>query len=158
MNDQTKPFDDPARESEWLAQERARQAERSRNATREDDARVRQYRLIARALGAAPANPLPADFAASVARRALGQRRSTSGLAADPLASPFERRLLQILVAVFGLAIGIAAALFGGDDAVRAVGRGALHMSAYAKNSWLLALAGCLAFSAIMQFWRPHRH
>ena len=101
MNDTTKPLANPAHEREWQAQERAVHAERTHAAANADDARSREYRLIARALSEAPADALPEDFAASVARQALAEQRMP---ASEPFTSPFERHLLQLLVAVFGVA------------------------------------------------------
>ncbi|MEG3790737.1 hypothetical protein V1318_11475 [Lysobacter sp. CCNWLW3] len=74
------PDDRPQREAqEWLAQERALREERAGLPIEAGDARVAQYRLLVRALRAPAMEPLPADFAAQVARRveasaALGDR------------------------------------------------------------------------------------
>lgn len=155
MNDTTKPLANPSHEREWQAQERAVHAERTHAAANADDARLREYRLIARALSEAPADALPEDFAASVARQALAEQR-TQASDAEPFTSPFERRLLQLLVAVFGVAIGAVVVSMGGET-LQSISSGILAISAYAHNSWVLALAACLALSASGQLWRPRR-
>ena len=156
MNDTTKPLANPAHEREWQAQERAVHAERAHAAANADDARSREYRLIARALSEAPADTLPEDFAASVAQRALADPRAPVS-AVEPFTSPFERRLLQLLIAVFGVAIG-AVVVFLGGETLQSISSSILAMSAYAKNPWVLALAACLALSAGGQLWRPREH
>jgi hypothetical protein len=161
MNNTTNSFDDPpfknpAREREWQAQERAQLAERNGSQAQDGDARIRQYRLISRALREAPAAALPPDFAASLAQRA--QAPHAEPFTAEPFVSPFERRLLQILVALFGIVTGVCAAAYAGADAFHAISHGAMQASTYAKNSWLLALLACLVLSAGMQFWHPRRH
>lgn len=146
-------FADPAREREWQAQERALEAERA-GTEPNDDARVRQYRLIARALREAPDAALPADFAASVARRArIRQHHSSERL----FASALERRLLQVSIALFGILIGACAATYAGADVLHALNRSVARAGAYTGNSWLLALAACLVLSAGMQIWQPRR-
>jgi|GEM_PF-1002373 hypothetical protein len=153
MNDTTKPLPNPAHEGEWQAQERAVLAERTHAAADADDARSREYRLIARALSEAPADTLPEDFATSVAQRALANQRAAMS-DVESFTSPFERRLLQLLVAVFGVAIG-AVVVFLGGETLQSIGSSVLAMSAYAQNPWVLALAACLALSAGGQLWRP---
>ncbi len=152
-----RPLENPQSEREWQAQECALQAERAGRPARDGDARTRQYRLIARALGETPAAGLPPDFAATVVRRVQAQRRYRGSLDPEPFAAPFERRLLQALIALFGVAIGICAAVYGGADVLRALGDGAAQLRAYARNSWLLAFAACLALPAAMQLWQPRR-
>ena len=146
-------FADAAREREWQAQERALQAERA-GIEPNNDARMGQYRLIARALREAPDAALPANFAASVARRA----RIQQGHPSDPLfTSALERRLLQVSIALFGILIGACAATYAGADVLHALDRTVARAGAYTGNSWLLALAACVALSAGMQIWQPRR-
>lgn len=153
MNDTTKPFANPAHEREWQAQERAVQAERAHERADADDARTREYRLVVRALGEMPAESLPADFAASVAWRVRTEPH-TAPAAAEPFTSPFERRLLQVLIGAFGIALGAVLASLG-SDALQSILSGVLAVGTYAKNAWLLAFAACLTLSAGMQFWHP---
>ena len=156
MNDTTRPFTDPAHEREWQTQERALRAERMRASVDADDARSREYRLIARALSEPPAQSLPDDFAAMVAQQARAESRAAAS-AAEPFTSPFERRLLELLVAVFGVAIGAVIAAFGGDT-LSSIGGGVQSLSIYAKNPWVLALAACVALSASGQLWQRRLH
>lgn len=153
MNGPTKPFAHPANEREWQVQERAAQAERTHANAGADDARTREYRLLARMLGEAPVESLPVDFAASVAQRVRAESRATPS-DAELFASPFERHLLQVLVAAFGIALGAVIASLSGDT-LQSIGAGALAVGAYATNPWVLALATCLALSAGMQLWHP---
>ena len=67
MNHDLPPFDDAAREREWQAQEHALRAERLGLDPAAGDARVRRYRLLARALREPMPDALPADFAQRMA-------------------------------------------------------------------------------------------
>ena len=62
MSHPVPPFDD-AHEREWQAQEHALQAERLGLDPAGDNARVRRYRLLARALRQPLPETLPGDFA-----------------------------------------------------------------------------------------------
>src|SRR6185503_17201786 len=130
MNHDLPPFDDPAREREWLAQERALDAERRGLAPAGDNARVRRYRLLARALREPMPVALPADFARRMAaqaavpaggrrhtlrihageharRHAAGRRRRGARVLRQRLAARLPRPAALLRYARHGLAAGV---------------------------------------------------
>ena len=139
------PFDDPAQEREWLAQENALRRERLNLDPAGDDARIRRYRPIAQALNEPMPDGLPADFAMRVAARA----------AATP-AARFEYALMIVLVIALVVAAAAIIVTYGGEwtpsfSAILA-----------ARNSqaivWLTALAVCLGASWLIERWQRHDH
>ncbi|ANB17525.1 hypothetical protein [Dokdonella koreensis] len=102
MKSQPPAFDEHAfDEREWQAQERARRAP---PAAAPGDG----YALVARALREPPLSPLPADFAAEVARRAVAER---PGAPAEPWLERLLGTALGLALAVAGL---ITALVYGG--------------------------------------------
>ena len=142
-----RPFDHPALEDEWQAQERALRAEREHADNAHDDARLRSYRAIARALREPLPDALPADFAAQVAQRAARQTQDSADLM---FATPFERFAIGLMIALFGLAIGTAVAL-SASTALQPVGDAVRQAVTWGSNPWLVALAVCLATSTALQ-------
>lgn len=132
-------FDDPRARAEWDAQERALREERL-GVPVGDDARVAEYRLLARALRHPPLDAVPYDFAAQVARRAA------AGPAFD---ERLEGWLLRGLVALFAVAAVAVAGAYGGTwwpsgDALGTV----LPDGA---GTWASAVIACVALSWLMQ-------
>lgn len=154
----TPPNDDDVREREWQIQERALHAERRSSDASDGDARLLRYRLLARALRQPPQETLPADFASDIARQistsaVSAGRPSTEHRLVYPFDAPFERNLLRVLMAAFGLSIGIVIGLFGSgrlQPAVDAI----LFFATMLKNPWLLTFVVCLALSGFLQHWR----
>ncbi|MDE3072117.1 MAG: hypothetical protein KGJ63_05220 [Pseudomonadota bacterium] len=136
------PFDDDAREREWLAQETAARRERLGLDPAGDDARMRQYRRLARALREPLDATLPADFAHRVAAMvpARGAR------AAD---ARFERGLAIALGVALLLAAGVVSALYGSAwlPAMATI-LPVLHPLA---DRWLLAFAACIGVSCLLE-------
>jgi hypothetical protein len=149
MNHDDTPSLDPAREREWQAQERALRAERLGLDPRGGDARVRRYRLVAKALRQPPVEALPADFARQVAARVAA--------APAPAASAgrFESVLLALLAGAFVLAAGVVFVLYG--QSWLSTTRVALPAAAPDTLRWPLAFAGCLGLSWLMGAWQ-RRH
>ena len=85
------PADANRRDAEWRVQEQALRDERAGTPVAADDARLAEYRLISRALRHPPLDPVPYDFARTVAARA------TAVAATD---DRVERLLLRLLVGV----------------------------------------------------------
>jgi len=142
-----RPFDDPALEREWRAQEDALRAERGQADPVHDDARRRSYRAVARVLREPLPDALPADFAAQLARHVMAEESADSAFA-----TPFERITLGFMVALFGIAIGVAVAV-SASATLQPVGD-ALHLIvSRGSNRWLVALGACLAVSSAMQRW-----
>jgi hypothetical protein len=145
------PFDDPAREHEWQAQERALQAERLGLDCRADDARVRRYRLLARTLRTPLPVALPADFARQMAARvAVAPARRP---AAD---ARFEFTLAGALALVLLVAGGVMLATYDGTwlPAFREL----LPSAGAPATGWLLALGGCLGASWLLGLWQQRAH
>lgn len=129
-------------EREWQAQERALERERRGLAAADDEARVRRYRVLARALREPPPETLPADFARRVAAQA-----EAIAAAKDEVTPRFERRLMQALVAAFGLSVGAVIALYGTDWLPQTAEiTAAMHKL---TDRWLLALLGCVGLSVL---------
>lgn len=136
------PFDDAAREREWLAQESAAQRERLGLDPAGDDARMRQYRRLARALREPLDTALPANFAQQVA--ALVPTRGAR--VAD---ARFEQVLAIALGVALLLAAGVVSALYGNAwlPAMATI-LPALHPLA---DRWLLAFAACIGVSCLLE-------
>jgi len=151
MNHDLPPFDDPAREREWLAQERALDAERRGLAPAGDNARVRRYRLLARALREPMPVALPADFARRMAAQtaAAPSRREVAG-------TRFESTLASTLVVMLLVAGGVVLAYYG--SAWLPAFRSLLPSSGTPATGWLLALGGCLVASWLLGLWQRHMH
>ena len=139
------PFDDAAREREWLAQEAAARRERLGLDPAGDDARTRQYRRLARALREPLDATLPADFAQRVAALAPAH----SAHAAD---ARFERSLTIALGLALLLAASVVTALYGSAwlPAMATI-LPALHPLA---DRWLLAFAACIGVSCLLGPWQ----
>src|SRR5258708_11608256 len=131
-----RPFDHPALEDEWRAQERALRAERECADNVHDDARMRSYRAIARTLRDPLSDALPADFAAQAAQRVAAQTRESADTA---FATPFERIAIGLMIALFGLAIGTAVAL-SASTALQPLGDAVRQAVTWGSNPWLVAL------------------
>ncbi len=151
-----RPFADPARESEWQAQEQALRAEREHADGTHDDARQRSYRAIARALREPLSDALPADFATRVAQQAAARAQESADA---KFATPFERVAIGLAIAFFGLAIGAALAL-SASTVLQPIGEALRQIMLRGSNSWLIALAACLAVSSALQRWNrgPSKH
>lgn len=135
------PFDDAAREREWLAQEHAMRRERLQLDPRHDDARTQRYRMLARSLRQPLDEQLPADFAQQLAAR-LGPVRKRFG-------TPFEFTLIFVL----GLAL-----LAGSAIILLPYGRLWWYsMLAWSQSptpsiSLLLALAACMGLTGLLGY------
>ncbi|MEP7043738.1 MAG: hypothetical protein ABI843_11790 [Dokdonella sp.] len=136
-------FDDAPMEREWQAQERALEHER-RGLKANGDADDVGYRLLARALRQPPPEGLPSDFADRVARRA-----EALGKARDAVSARFEQRLLQAMIAVFGLAVVVVVVCYGAEwwPATSATAR----VGHLLGDRWLIALLGCVGLSVAAQ-------
>lgn len=135
--DDIPPLDDAAQEREWLTQENALRRERLNLDPAGDDDRGRRYRPIAQALREPLPDGLPADFAVSVAARA----------AAAPSAR-FENALMIVLVVALVVAAGVIIVIYGREWA----------LTFTQANVWLVALAGCLGASWLMERWQRRAH
>lgn len=123
---------DARREVEWQAQEQALRDERAGAPVRTGDARRAEYRLVSRVLRHPPLDPVPFDFARTVAARV---RRVTDG--DDRL----ERVLLRALVALMGVSGLVVGLLYGAawGPALAA----ALPVPAGELTRWGLVLLAC---------------
>lgn len=140
------PFDNEA-QREWDVQERALRDERGGLAVTSDDAALADYRRIARALRT-PLPPVPADFAADVARAAPATP------AAD--GERLERGLLRGLFMLLALSMLAVGGYFGGEW-LRALSQLVARTPVNAGH-WLLALLACVALSWMLQHLRPSLH
>lgn len=131
MNPQDKRID----EHEWQVQERAR-LEACAGTHAPEAAADLAARRVADALRRPPADGLPADFAARVARLALSQSRAA---AAD---ARLEIVLLRWLVVLFATGGLVTLAVYGGTIAAQL--RPALGADGLA---WASALAACAGLS-----------
>jgi hypothetical protein len=120
-------------EREWSAQERAMRDEQLPHAFRQRDAREQSYRLIARALREPSPDSLPPDFARRVAR-----------VAADD--APFEAALMAVLVAALAICAAVLVARFESQWTPDAQ-----------TSGWLLAFAGCVGTSWLLEKWQRRR-
>jgi hypothetical protein len=141
--DDIPPFDDASQEREWLAQESALRRERLNLDPAGDDERGRRYRQLARALHEPLPDGLPADFAMRVAVRAAA---ASSGR--------FEFVLMIVLVVALVIAAGVVIATYGGQwtSSFSAI----LAARNTQASVWLMALAGCLGASWLMERWQRH--
>lgn len=139
------PFGDDAREREWLAQERAWQHERLGLDAAGDDARVRRYRLLARALRQPLDETLPADFARQVAARIDARLRPATG-------ARLESVLVFALAAVMLAAAVVVTMRYGNHwlPSFNAV----LPAPGSSTGSWVLALAACVGASVLLAPWQ----
>lgn len=151
MNHDIPSFDDAAREREWQAQERALQAERLGLDPAAGDARMRRYRLLARALREPTPEALPADFARRMAAQVVAApaRRQVAN-------SRLEFTLAGALAAVLLVAGGVVLAIYG--NTWQPAFRGLLPASGSPATAWLLALGGCLGASWLLGLWQGHAH
>jgi len=138
-------FINPALEAEWQAQEQAMRTERANGAG--DDVRLQSYRAIARALREPLPDGLPADFAECMAQQVEAQAPQSA-----VFTTPFERITLGTMIALFGIAIGIAIAL-SASTTLQPVGEAVRQITHWVANPWLIALGVCLAVSTAMQQW-----
>lgn len=143
MNHDTNPH-----ESEWLAQERAREQARS-SVPRTTGAVPHADLLVAQALRSAPLPALPADFARDVARLAA----AASSRAEDMADSPLERSLTAILGLSLGVA-GVLTAVHYGADWWQA---SASMLPEGSTLGWVAVAAGCLAMSWVAGWLKPLR-
>ena len=130
----TTPADTARRDAEWQAQEQALRDERAGAPLQAGDARRGEYRLISRALRHPPLDPVPYDFARTVAARAVRVADVDDRL---------ERVLLRALVGVMTVAGAVIAAMYGATwwPAVAA----ALPLPAGELLRWGLAVVACAA-------------
>ncbi|GAB3752893.1 hypothetical protein [Lysobacter olei] len=128
----TPPTDAARRDAEWQAQEQALREERAGIPMQAGDARRAQYRLINRALRHPPLDPVPHDFARTVAARAMRAADSDDRL---------EQLLLRVLVGVMAVAGAVIVLVYGAPwwPAVAA----ALPLPAGDLLRWGLVLAAC---------------
>jgi uncharacterized membrane protein YcjF (UPF0283 family) len=133
-------------EREWERQERALDEERRGLPSAGEDARLLRYRQLARALRQPLEEALPADFASLVV-----QRVEAEAAAAEARDRRFERSLIGVLVALFGLAIGAMIAIIG-------VGwlQTLAPVARLLANPWLFALLACVGVSRLFEGWRGH--
>lgn len=151
MNHDLPSFDDPAREREWQAQERALEDERAGLDPAADDARAGRYRMVARMLREPLPVLLPEDFASRLAAQvAVAPARQRAG------APRLESTLASVLAAVLLLAGGAALAYYGNTwlPAFRVL----LPASGTPATGWMLALGGCLGASWLLGLWQRHAH
>jgi hypothetical protein len=132
---------------EWEAQERALREERREASTASDDVRVRQYRLIARALRQPRLHSLPDDFAALTAARVESATTESD--------ERFEIWLQRTLILLLLLA-GIACAAVFGRELLPAFAAPALVLeqtAPFATADWILVIAACLGLSLAVRRW-----
>jgi hypothetical protein len=177
MNNQT--IRDQEQEREWQVQEWALQQERLRSARSgddphalddpdglqglsvgvDDDSLVQRYRMLARTLRAPLPDALPTDFAHEMALQIKSaQRPGNAAIDASPVAmTSFERRMLGLLIAAFGLALGAVIAVCSTDALGSLVALG--HSSArLIGNPWLLSLMACVVVSRALDTWPRGSH
>src|SRR5262245_40979866 len=137
-------FDSEREQREWDAQESGARAERAGSAP--GDAGAAQYRLIARALRTPQLDPIPRDFAAQTAARALREGRVAS--------ETFEVWLVRGLVALLLLVGAAALRAFGGEsllDLPFSVTESAA-INVQVVVGWSLAVAACVGISSVFTF------
>lgn len=120
---------------EWSAQERAMRDESDSPDLAGGDSRTRSYRLIARALCERVPDALPPHFARRVAARAA--------VAND---TPLESALIIVLVAALAICAMAFAVRFGNQWTPDAQ-----------TSGWMLAFAGCLGASWLLEKWQGRR-
>jgi hypothetical protein len=149
MNHNIPPFDDAAREREWLAQENAMRRERLHLDPHSDDARTKRYRMLARALRQPLDENLPPDFARQLAAQ-VGAANATPRPASG--SGNFELGLTAVLCLAL-LVSSIVVSVKYGDAWLRPL----IALSPSTSSSWrlLLALAACMAFTGLIGRIRP---
>jgi hypothetical protein len=128
---------------EWDAQESALRAERAGGRSNGGDAS--EYRLIARALRTPPLDPLPGDFAARTAARALREQR----IANETVEVWLERGLLVLLL------LAGAATLLAYRDSLPGLSLSVPAGATVGIQSvlgWSLAVAACVGLSSVFAF------
>jgi hypothetical protein len=146
INDEPiKPFDDAAREREWLAQENAMRRERLHLDPHHDDARTQRYRMLARSLRQAPDENLPPDFARQLAAQAGPIRQTSSDARVE-----FALIVLLVLALVSGAAV---VTMLYGNSWLRPMAT----LSQPIISSWhlLLPFVACVAVTGLMARVRP---
>jgi hypothetical protein len=136
-------FDDEREQREWNAQESALRAERTGG--RSSDAGVAEYRLIARALRAPRLDPLPGDFAARTAARALREQR----MANETVEVWLGRGLIALLL------LAGAAALLAYRDSLPELSfslPAGATVGIQSVLSWSFAVAACVGLSSVFAF------
>lgn len=132
-------------EREWLAQERAMQAERGGAPdAASDDPLVARYRRMSHALRQPLADGPPADFAASLACQVAAREKEVDGR--------LERTFLQTLTALLGLSGGVTCVLYGREwvNAItRAMPEGAMQ--------WTVLVVACAGMHWALEQWRARR-
>lgn len=151
MNHDIPPFDNPAHEREWLAQERALQSERLGLDPSNGDERVRRYRVLARALREPMPPALPEDFAQRMAARVAAM--PVRGGADD---SRVEFALMGALGATLVVAASVVVADYG--SAWLPAFRQLLPAARSPGANWVLALGACLGVSWLLGLWQKPKH
>jgi hypothetical protein len=134
-------FETEREQREWDAQESSRRAERSGGGAT-NGAAAAEYRLIARALRTPPVDPLPSDFAARTAARAVRDQR----IANETVEVWLERSLVALL-----LLAGVAALLVYRDSLPQisfSVPAGAT-VGIQSVLGWSFAVAACVGLSSV---------
>jgi len=132
-------FDDEREQREWEAQESALRAERLGG---RGSGAAAEYRLIARALRTPPLDPLPSDFAARTAARALRDQRIVN----ETVEVWLERGLMALLLIAGG------AALLAHRDSLPELSFSVPAGAAVGIQSvlgWSLAVAACVGLSSV---------
>ncbi|WP_158880403.1 hypothetical protein [Rhodanobacter sp. L36] len=146
MNDEpVQPFDDAAREREWLAQETAMRRERLHLDPHHDDARTQRYRMLARALRQAPEENLPPDFARQLAVQVGPVRRASS-----------DARIELALIVLPGIALVvglIVVTMLYGSNWLSPMF--ALSQPIVASWHLLLPFVACIVFTGLLARVRP---
>jgi hypothetical protein len=135
-------FDDEREQREWDAQESALRAERLGG---RGSGAAAEYRLIARALRTPPLDPLPSDFAARTAARALRDQRIVS----ETVEVWLERGLMALLLIAGGVALlAYREAL---PELSFSVPAGAT-VGIQSVLGWCFAVAACVGLSSMVAF------
>lgn len=135
----------PVDEREWLAQEYAARAERLGTSSALDgDGLVARYRDVSRALRQPCSAGPPPNFAEDMARRVAIESQTT--------ADRFERIVLQVAVALLGLAMGVVSVVYGGGWTQAAV-----HTAPDGTLPWVGLVASCAVLHWVVERWRVRR-
>ena len=143
MNHHTNPH-----ESEWQAQERAREQARA-GGSRSIGAVPHADLLVAQALRSAPLPALPPDFARDVARLAAAAPARTE----DSNDSPLE----QTLTAALGLTLGVAGMLTAAHYGADWWQASASMLPEGSAAGWVAVAAACLGMSWLTGWLKPLR-
>lgn len=133
---------DRRQQLEWQAQERALREEREPTGVQPADARIAEYRLIARALRQPFPDRLPAGFARELAAR-VGE---------VPLDTRLERWLMRVLIGALVVS-GLAATLINGAGWWQAVVASVPETSTTTVH-WMSAVAVCVGGSWLFERMR----